>query len=84
MQDLRRQIEIIPVKDSHTRIKPLALASGHGHYITITHPNGHLRTVSLPRRLRNDRFTSKTAVRRFQKRNGYLDPEVVKKNRWGF
>jgi hypothetical protein len=25
---------IIPVKDSHTRIKPLALASGHGRYIT--------------------------------------------------
>jgi hypothetical protein len=29
-QDLRRRTEIIPVKDSHTRIKPLALASGHG------------------------------------------------------
>ena len=28
--------EIIPVKDSHTRIKPLALASGHGRYITVT------------------------------------------------
>jgi hypothetical protein len=25
-----------PVKDSHTRIKPLALASGHGRYITVT------------------------------------------------
>ena len=26
----------MPVKDSHTRIKPLALASGHGRYITVT------------------------------------------------
>jgi hypothetical protein len=31
-QDLRRRIEVMPVKDSHTRIKPLALASGHGRY----------------------------------------------------
>jgi hypothetical protein len=38
MQDLRRRTEIIPVKvkDSHTRIKPLALASGHGRYRYIT------------------------------------------------
>jgi hypothetical protein len=30
--------ELAPVKDSHTRIKPLPLASGHGHgrYITVT------------------------------------------------
>jgi hypothetical protein len=34
--DLRRRTEIIPVKDSHTRIKPLALASGHGRYKTVT------------------------------------------------
>jgi hypothetical protein len=34
--DLRRRTGIIPVKDSHTRIKPLALASGHGRYITVT------------------------------------------------
>jgi hypothetical protein len=34
--DLRRRTEIIPVKDSHTRIKPLALASGHGRYIAVT------------------------------------------------
>jgi hypothetical protein len=26
----------MPVKDSHTRIKPLALVSGHGRYITVT------------------------------------------------
>jgi hypothetical protein len=35
-KDLRRRTEIIPVKDPHTRIKPLALASGHGRYITVT------------------------------------------------
>jgi hypothetical protein len=27
---------IIPVKDSHTRIKALALASGHGRYLAVT------------------------------------------------
>jgi hypothetical protein len=26
----------MPVKDPHTRIKPLALASGNGRYITVT------------------------------------------------
>jgi hypothetical protein len=35
-QDLRRRTEIITVKDPHTRIKPLTLASGHGRYITVT------------------------------------------------
>jgi hypothetical protein len=35
--DLMRRTEIMPVKDSHTRIKPLALASGQGRYITGTH-----------------------------------------------
>ena len=37
-QDLRRQTGTIrvPVKYSHTRIKPLPLASGHGRYITVT------------------------------------------------
>jgi hypothetical protein len=32
--DLRRrtETETIPVKDFHTRIKPLTLASGHGRY----------------------------------------------------
>jgi hypothetical protein len=35
-KDLRRRTEIIPVKDLHARIKPLALASGHGCYITVT------------------------------------------------
>ena len=36
-QDLRRRTGIIPVnKDSHTRIKPLALASGNGRCMTVT------------------------------------------------
>jgi hypothetical protein len=34
-------------------------------------------TVLLLKRLRDGRFTSETTVRRFQKRNGHLDPEVV-------
>ena len=29
------------------------------------------------KRLSNGRFNSETAVRRFRKRNGHLDPEVV-------
>ena len=33
---MRKGTEIIPDKHSHTRIKPLALASGHGRYITVT------------------------------------------------
>jgi hypothetical protein len=33
-------------------------------------------TVSITKRLRNDRFNSETAVRQFQKRNGHLDPEL--------
>jgi hypothetical protein len=27
--------EIIPFKDSHTRIQPLALTNGHGRYTTV-------------------------------------------------
>ena len=34
--DLRRRTGIIPIKDPHTRIKPLTLASGHGRYIAVT------------------------------------------------
>jgi hypothetical protein len=41
-------------------------------------------TVSLPKRFRNGRFNSETAMRRFQKRNGHLDPKALKKIRWGF
>jgi hypothetical protein len=65
----------MPVKGSHTRIKPLALASGHGRYITVTPEqtpvvrSGMAVTysrykflVSLPKRFRNGRFTSETAT----------------------
>jgi hypothetical protein len=34
-------------------------------------------TAVLLKRLSNGRFTSETAVRLFQKRNVYLDPDVV-------
>ena len=30
------EAEIIPGKDSDTRIKPLALTNGHGRYIAVT------------------------------------------------
>jgi hypothetical protein len=30
------EAEIIPGKDSDTRIRPLALTTGHGRYITVT------------------------------------------------
>jgi hypothetical protein len=70
----------------------MALASGHGRYITVT-PERTLTcvrwrmavtynrykfvTVSIPKWFRNGRFTSETAVRRFQKLNRHLDPEVL-------
>jgi hypothetical protein len=46
-KDLRRRTGIMPVKDPHTRIKPLALASGNGRYrcvITVS-PERALVTV---------------------------------------
>jgi hypothetical protein len=54
--------------------------------MAVTYNRYKFVTVSLLKRLRNGRFASKTAVRRFQnqKRNGYLDPEVVLKIRWSF
>jgi hypothetical protein len=66
-----------PVKDSHTRIKPLtlALASGHGRCtrtdtcvrwgMAVAHDRHKLVTVPFPKRPRDGRFTSETAVRRF-------------------
>jgi hypothetical protein len=33
---IRRRTEIMPVKEPHTRIKPLASAGGHGRYMTVT------------------------------------------------
>jgi hypothetical protein len=73
--------EIIPGKHSDTRIKPLPLTNGHGRYTTVTTEQTRVSvgewplhitvinkcvTVSLPKRFRNGRFTSETAVPRFQ------------------
>jgi hypothetical protein len=47
-------------------------------HVTVTlYSSYKFVTVSLLKRLHNGRFNSETAVRRFQKRNGHLDPEVV-------
>jgi hypothetical protein len=78
---LRRRTEITPVKDSHTRIKALALTNGHGRYITVTpertlvsvgewplhicYSRYRFLTVSLPKRFRNGRFGSETATQAF-------------------
>ena len=35
-EDLKEGTGMMPGEHSHTRIKPLALASGHGRHITIT------------------------------------------------
>jgi hypothetical protein len=50
--------------------------------MAVTYSRYKFVAVSLPERLSNGRFTSETAVRRFQKENHHLDPEVVKKIRW--
>jgi hypothetical protein len=60
---------------THLRIKPLALARGHGRYITVTpertfvsvgewplHSRYKFLTVSLPKRFLNGRLTSETAT----------------------
>jgi hypothetical protein len=47
--------------------------------MAVTYGRYKFLTVSLPKRLHNGRFTSETAVRRFQKLNRNLDPEVIKK-----
>jgi hypothetical protein len=54
----------MPVKDSHTRIKPLTLASGHGRYVTVTwvmavtYKRYKFVTISLMKRSCNGRFAS--------------------------
>jgi hypothetical protein len=48
--------------------------------MAVTYSRYKFVTVSLPKQLRNGRFTSETAVRRFQKRNRQLDPEALKTN----
>jgi hypothetical protein len=89
----------MPVKDSHTKIKPLPLANGHVRYthgrhtrtdtcvrwgMAVTCNRHKFVTVSILIRLHNGRFTSETAAQRFQKRSGHLDPEVVYNTRWKF
>ena len=72
----------------------LALASGHGRYITATPERALVSVVECPLHLAviflnvsrpkppcKGRFTSETAVRRFQKRNRHLDSEVGKNGR---
>ena len=56
------EAEIIPGKRSDTKIKPLAFTNGQA----VTYNRYKFVTVSLPKRFRNGRFTSETAVRRFQ------------------
>ena len=38
----------VPVKDFHTRINPLALASGHGRYIAVTPERRLVSVGELP------------------------------------
>jgi hypothetical protein len=75
---------VIPGKRSDTRIKPLLLlTNGHDRL----RPNGlsfplvmavtYNRYKLFPFHFRSGCFSSETAVRRFQKRNGHLDPEAV-------
>jgi hypothetical protein len=52
--------------------------------MAVTYNRHKFVTAALLKRLlRNGGYTSETAVRRFQKRNGYLDPEVLNKNPLG-
>jgi hypothetical protein len=44
--------------------------------MAVTYGRYEYVAVSLPKRFRNGRFNSETAVQRFQKRNGHLYPEV--------
>ena len=59
------EAEIIPGKDSDTRIKPLAFTNGHGRYMTVT-PEQALLSVEKfllnIQPLNFVRFTSETAV----------------------
>jgi hypothetical protein len=78
---------------THLIIKPPPLANGHGRYIThncytrtgacfrwgisVTPNRYKFVTTAFLERLRNGRFAPETAVRRFQNKNGHLDPEVL-------
>jgi hypothetical protein len=66
--DLRRRAEIKPVKDSHTRIKPLALNNGHGSYITAykpLHPNGHFSCWRTAVTYNRYKFITVSILKRF-------------------
>jgi hypothetical protein len=63
---------VYPLHNQQTRTDTYfcwGMAVTYGRYKSIT--------ISLPKRLSNGRFTSEAAVRRFQKLNRHLDPEVV-------
>jgi hypothetical protein len=40
--------EVMPVKDPHTRTKPMALARGHGRYMAVTPERRILFVVEWP------------------------------------
>jgi hypothetical protein len=48
-----------------------------GWEMAVTYDRYKCVAVSIPKQLRNGRFASETAVRRFQRYNRRLDPEVV-------
>ena len=55
----------MPVKDSHTRIKPLALTNGHGRYIAVTPERTLLSVGEWPLHITIiifNRFASETAT----------------------
>jgi hypothetical protein len=52
--------------------------------MAVTYSRYKFVAASLTKRFRNGRFTSETAVWRFQKLNRHLDPEVLLKIRWDF
>jgi hypothetical protein len=52
--------------------------------MAVTYNRYKFVTVSHLKRLSNGHFTSKTAIRRLQKRNGHLESEMVLKIRWNF
>ena len=80
----RIQNILIPV-DFDQRPRPLHNRYTRTDYfvrcgMAVTHSRCKFVAVSLPKRFRNGRFTSETAVRRFQNRNRHLDPESALKN----
>jgi hypothetical protein len=62
----------LPLHDRHTRTGTFFRWG-----MAVTYSRYKFVTVSLPKRFCNGRFNSETAVRRFQKQNRHLDPEVV-------